>query len=255
VNDMSGEQDGRRWSIGELARASGVTVRALHHYDDIGLVRASERTGAGHRRYTEADVRRLYRVRALRTLGMSLDRIRDVLADPPDEPTALRALLTAQLEELAVRAVRIEQLAGRIRNLVQRLDEASMPDPEQFMTTLEMISMLDGYFTEEQQEQLARRRAELGPEAIEQSRTRWTGLVEQLLPHVEAGTPVDDPRVRDLVREWDELASAFHSGPETVTAARRMWQDQGTELGRRLPWPAEHLTALVAYVERVRNTG
>ncbi|GAA3664469.1 hypothetical protein GCM10022420_049470 [Streptomyces iranensis] len=72
---------GRRWSIGELARASGVTVRALRHYDEVGLVRASGRTGAGHRRYTAEDLRRLYRVRALCGLGLSLAEIGDALDD------------------------------------------------------------------------------------------------------------------------------------------------------------------------------
>jgi DNA-binding transcriptional MerR regulator len=243
---------GRRWSIGELARESGVTVRALHHYDAIGLVRASERTAAGHRRYTESDLRRLYQVRALRALGVPLDRVGDVLAD---DPAAMRALLRAQLDELTAQAERVERLSVRIRSLLRQLDEASMPDPEQFMTTLEMISMLDSHFTPEQQEQLARRRAELGPEAIDEARTRWAALVEELLPHVQAGTPVDDPRVRDLVRRWDEVGSAFHTDPRTVAAARRMWQDHSAEIGRRLPWPAERMADLVGYLERVRRAG
>ena len=55
----------RLWSVGQLARAGGVTVRTLHYYEEIGLVPASERTASGHRRYTDADVRRLYQVRAL----------------------------------------------------------------------------------------------------------------------------------------------------------------------------------------------
>lgn len=245
---------GRRWSIGELARASGVTVRALRHYDEIGLLRASERTAAGHRRYTEGDLRRLYRVRALRALGMSLEEIGDVLTDPGDDLVAMRALLATQLRELDLQAERIHRLTQRIRGLLRRLDGASMPDPDQFMATLEMISMLDGYFTTEQQEQLARRRAELGPVAVEEARTRWAGLVEELLTHVQAGTPVDDPRVRDLVRQWDELGAAFHTGDgRTEAAARRMWQDHGSTLGRDLPWPADRLSGLVAYLERVRR--
>jgi DNA-binding transcriptional MerR regulator len=244
------EDDGRRWSIGELARASGVTVRALHHYDAIGLVRPGERTAAGHRRYSESDVRRLYQVRALRALGMPLNRVGDVLADDPD---AMRALLRAQLDELTAQAERLERLTGRIRSLLRQLGEDSMPDPDRFMTTLEMISMLDGYFTQEQQDRLAGRRAELGPEAVDEARTRWAALVEELLPHAQAGTPVDDPRVRDLVRRWDEIGSAFHADPETATTARRMWQDHGAELGRRLPWPPERMADLVAYLERVRR--
>ncbi|MFI6739357.1 MerR family transcriptional regulator [Nonomuraea sp. NPDC050451] len=75
-------EDARRWTIGELAKASGVTVRTLYHYDEIGLARAGERTASGHRRYTEADLRRLYRVRALRGLGLSLEEIAEVLNNP-----------------------------------------------------------------------------------------------------------------------------------------------------------------------------
>lgn len=66
----------RRWGVGELARATGLTARALHHCDEIGLVPASERTGAGHRRCTEGDLRRLHRVCALRGLGLPLEEIR-----------------------------------------------------------------------------------------------------------------------------------------------------------------------------------
>ncbi|GAA5055007.1 DNA-binding transcriptional MerR regulator [Thermocatellispora tengchongensis] len=249
---------GRRWSIGELARASGVTVRALRHYDEIGLVRAGERTASGHRRYTAGDVRRLYRVRALRALGLPLEEIREALATPADALEAMRALLAAQLLELNGQAERLRRLTEQVRDLMQRLDQASLPDPEDFMTTLETMAMLDGYFTPEQREELAGRRAELGAEAVEQAKARFAGLVEQLLRHVQDGTPTDDPQVQDLVRRWDELGAAFHgdgdSGEQTAAAARRMWREHSEELGARLPWPAEKMAELVAYLESARAT-
>jgi len=71
----------RRWKVGELAEATGLTVRALHHYDEVGLLVPSERTSAGHRLYDEQDVRRLYRVLALRELGLGLDEIASLLDD------------------------------------------------------------------------------------------------------------------------------------------------------------------------------
>ena len=61
--------------IGELARAAGVTVRALHHYDELGLLVPSERTQGGHRLYAAADVERLYRLLALRGIGLPLEEI------------------------------------------------------------------------------------------------------------------------------------------------------------------------------------
>jgi MerR family transcriptional regulator, thiopeptide resistance regulator len=54
------------WSIGELAARTGLTVRTLRHYDEIALARPSHRTSAGHRRYDDADLRRLHRIVALR---------------------------------------------------------------------------------------------------------------------------------------------------------------------------------------------
>ncbi|MEV7008767.1 MerR family transcriptional regulator [Streptosporangium sp. NPDC051022] len=248
----------RRWSIGELARASGLTVRALRHYDEIGLLPASERTVSGHRRYTERDLRRLYRVRALRALGLSLEEIADALAGSADDLVTMRELLTAQLRDLEDQAGRIHRLERRIHGLLRQLDDASMPGPDQFMTTLEMMSVFETYFTPEQREQLAERRAALGPEAVEEARTRWTALVEELLHHVRADTPVDDPRVRDLLSRWDALGAAFHPAGErsggTRAAAQRMWQDNSAELSRNLPWPADRMTALVAYLERARQT-
>lgn len=62
-----------RWKVGELAAETGLTVRTLHHWDELGLLTPSERTGAGYRLYSDADVRRLYRIVALRGLGLSLE--------------------------------------------------------------------------------------------------------------------------------------------------------------------------------------
>jgi DNA-binding transcriptional MerR regulator len=85
----------RGLTIGQLADASGVTVRTLHHYDRIGLLTPSERTRGGHRRYDAADVRSLYRIVALRQLGLSLTHIAGVLADTQSIPD----LLQRQLDE------------------------------------------------------------------------------------------------------------------------------------------------------------
>jgi DNA-binding transcriptional MerR regulator len=233
-----------------------VTVRALYHYDEIGLLRASERTASGHRRYTEADLHQLYRVRALRALGMPLDEIRDAVAGPPGDLVSMRALLRAQLRELGEQAARIQRLSEQVQDLLRLLDQASMPDPALFTATLEMISVLDSYFTQDHQDQLARRRAELGPEAVREAQTRWSGLVSDLLALMQAGTAASDPRTQDLARQWDELAAEFHpepGGEQTRRAARQMWQEHSEELSQRLPWPADQMAGLVSYLEQARQ--
>jgi len=92
------------FSVGDLARAAGVTVRTLHHYDQIGLLVPSARTPAGYRTYSYLDLLRLQRVLGYRSLGLGLDEIAalldDPVADPMDQLRAQRALLGARAAEL-----------------------------------------------------------------------------------------------------------------------------------------------------------
>src|SRR5207302_5644108 len=68
--------------VGELARRTGLTIRTLHHYDEIGLLKPSLHTESGHRLYTADDVARLQQIVSLRQLGFSLDEVRDCLNRP-----------------------------------------------------------------------------------------------------------------------------------------------------------------------------
>jgi DNA-binding transcriptional MerR regulator len=74
------------YSVGAVARLSGVTVRTLHHYDDIGLLSPGGRTAAGYRRYSEADLDRLQQILGYRELGFPLEQIATILAGPDTDP-------------------------------------------------------------------------------------------------------------------------------------------------------------------------
>ncbi|WP_225837679.1 MerR family transcriptional regulator [Streptomyces sp. NK08204] len=100
------------YSVGEVAGFAGVTVRALHHYDEIGLLVPGERTHAGHRRYGDADLDRLQQILFYRELGFPLDEVAALLDDPDADPRAhLRRrheLLTARIERLKKMAAAVE---------------------------------------------------------------------------------------------------------------------------------------------------
>ena len=74
------------YSVGAVARISGVTVRTLHHYDDIGLLSPGGRTAAGYRRYSDADLDRLHQILGYRELGFPLEEIATILAEPGADP-------------------------------------------------------------------------------------------------------------------------------------------------------------------------
>jgi MerR family transcriptional regulator, thiopeptide resistance regulator len=98
-------------SVGEVARLAGVTVRTLHHYDEIGLLSPSERSAAGYRRYGESDLDRLRDVLAYRELGFALEDIAAILDEPGSDP--LRHLVR-QRELLAGRIERLERMVAAI---------------------------------------------------------------------------------------------------------------------------------------------
>ena len=135
-----GVEGERRWKVGELARATGLTVRALHHYDEIELVVPVERTSGGYRLYGEREVERLYRVLALRRLGLRLDEIADVL---DDEGVSLLETVRRHLEHVERELDQQRRLRERLQDLLDALESSVEPPAEQFIGTLEAMAVIE----------------------------------------------------------------------------------------------------------------
>ncbi|MEU6556942.1 MerR family transcriptional regulator [Streptomyces sp. NPDC046915] len=104
------------YSVGQVAGFAGVTVRTLHHYDDIGLLTPSERSHAGHRRYGDADLDRLQQILFYRELGFPLDEVAVLLDDPDVDP---RAHLRRQHELLTARIERLSKMAEAVEHAME----------------------------------------------------------------------------------------------------------------------------------------
>ena len=133
-------QSGQTWKVGVLAQATGLTVRALHHYDRIDLLIPSRRSAAGHRLYTVDDVARLYRISVLRRLGFPLDQIARVLTNPEWE---LRAAVERHLELTQRRAEITARLCTRLSGMAAELASRDRPAASELFSTLEEMTMLD----------------------------------------------------------------------------------------------------------------
>ncbi|MFI1237925.1 MerR family transcriptional regulator [Nocardia salmonicida] len=137
------------WKVGELATEAGLTVRTLHHYDRIGLVCPAERTNAGHRLYTEADVARLYQVLALRQLGLRLDQIANVLAGT----VTMARVLVAHRDRLAAQVVAMQDLHALVSTLATTAENQPDISADHFLGLIRRTVMVDDtvgkYFTQE----------------------------------------------------------------------------------------------------------
>jgi MerR family transcriptional regulator, thiopeptide resistance regulator len=231
------------WSVGELARATGVTVRTLHHYDEIGLLAPSERTAAGHRRYGDEDLRRLYRIVALRGLGLALADIRDVLARDAD----LRAAVDDHVRRVDEQVAALGRVRRRLVGIRDALDRGGVTT-DQIIDVIEEIRMADSHYTPEQLQQLEDRRRELGEDAIAAAEREWPELIAAVEARRASGTDPAAPEVRALAARWRELVEQFTGG------------DPGIERSLRSAY-AEHPNAhgmspdLMAYVARAWKAG
>lgn len=105
------------WKIGELAKRTGLTVRTLHHYDEIGLLSPAHRSEAGYRLYMGDDVVRLQQITSLRQLSFSLEEIGGCLEQPG---FSLERVLRLHIERLGEQIEQQRRLRGRLERSGER---------------------------------------------------------------------------------------------------------------------------------------
>ncbi|MDQ9887447.1 MerR family transcriptional regulator [Acinetobacter pittii] len=179
--------------VGELAKQTGLTVRALHHYDDIGLLQPSVRSDAGYRLYTRKDITRLHQIQALRGLGMSLAEIHTVLEDPN---LALLPIIDQQIQAIDQRLTEQKKLRNQLSKLKSQIISGEELGLEEWLKTLELIAMFEKYFTKEELEKLT------FLQAGTKSHQEWQGLTQAANALFNAGEPSNSEAAQDLARKW-----------------------------------------------------
>jgi DNA-binding transcriptional MerR regulator len=198
----SRDGQGRRtpaYTIGHVARAARVSVRALHHYDEIGLVQPSGRSAKGYRLYTPADLERLQQVLFYRELAFPLEEIRRILADPAFDR---RRALLAQRARLAERAARASALVALVDRTIARLERGETMTPDE---------MFDGFDPSQHDEEVrarwgatesyaesARRTARYTQEDWVRIRAEADALRHAFAEAMERGTPPTDAAAMDV---------------------------------------------------------
>jgi DNA-binding transcriptional MerR regulator len=214
--------------VGELAKRTGMTVRALHHYDEIGLLRPSLHTESGHRLYTVADVGRLQQILSLRQLGFALEEIRDCLDRPGFSPLEVIRLHVARLRD---RIAMQQSLCERLEAIAGHFEAAEEVSADHFIRTIQEMTMIENYYTPEQLDDLKERGEQIGQERIQQSQQEWAELIAQVHAEMDKGTDPSAPEVQAMARRWMALVNEFTGGDPGITRSLgRLWQEQGDTL-------------------------
>lgn len=225
------------WKVGDLAARTGLTVRTLHHYDAIGLLCPSGRTGSahgsGHRLYTAADVARLQQIVSLKMLGFGLEQIREYMTRADYDP---RRVVRLHLERVRGQADELKRLADKLAALSDALDKAEVVSADEFLTTIQEMTMIEKYYTPEQLEQLKKRREEGGPEMeelMQKAPQMWADWDKDVKAALDAGVPPTDPKAQELARRWWALVSGFTGGdPDIYRSLKRMYTTEPNVMGK-----------------------
>lgn len=221
------------WKVGEIALRTGVSVRALHHYEQIGLLSPSARSDAGYRLYDAKDIARLMRIRSMRQLGFSLAEIRDLLDERDFSPQHIIELHLQMLEE---RMAAEQALHDRLEWLAERLSLTHQGEAEDFLSTLEVMSMVenaDKYYTPEQRKQLREREQLVGAERMFEVESEWPDLIAQVRAEMVNGTDPKDEHVQVLAHRWQSLINEFTGGDPGISASLQRMYENEPEMRRK----------------------
>jgi DNA-binding transcriptional MerR regulator len=212
------------WKVGQLAKRTGISVRTLHHYDQIGLLTPSHRTESGHRLYDRDDVVRLQQIVMLRQLGFALEEIAAALRRAD---AALPQLIDLHLGRLREQIERERRLCARLERMSEWLRAGREVSMDEFLNTIEEMTMFEKYMTEEQLETLRKRGEAVGPERMQQVQEEWPRLIAEVRAEMERGTDVQSPRVQELAARWRSLVNEFSGGDAAIEkSVATMYQNE-----------------------------
>ncbi len=212
--------------IGVLARRTGLSVRTLHHYDEIGLLVASERTPSGHRLYANRDVQRLQQIRSLRAMGLALDEIRHLLNGGA---FSARRVIELHLERLRLQVVQTQRLVERLKTVARHLQTAKRVPIEDLCRIIEGTIMMEHSLSPEQLSEIKAHAEQLGSDRIHEVEREWAEVIPAVRAHMAKETGPDDPDLQALARRWRGLVDTFTGGNREIAAGVRKMYEQSHE--------------------------
>jgi MerR family transcriptional regulator, thiopeptide resistance regulator len=221
------------YRIQEFASIAGVTVRALHHYDRLGLLKPSARSNGGYRLYRDSDLIRLEQIVVLKFVGLSLKQIGRLLR----RESSLSDTLRTQQRVLSEKRQRLGWAIDAIAEAERSLNGGE-PDWNLFKRIVKEIEMQNDtewsrkYYSPEAQKKVDERKKLWSPELQAEVTLRWSELFTDIEKAIADGERPSGILARDLAARWRTLVEGFTGGdPEIQKGLNKMWND-------RANWPS-----------------
>ncbi len=219
------------YTVSQIARRTGVTVRTLHHYEAEGLLVPARRSDAGYRLYGRDELTKLQYIVSLKALGFSLAEIRACL--DTGAPSLAEALVR-QVDRLRDGIVRQQSLLIRLERIAQRVAGGEEIDAETLLSSIEASTLMEKYFTPEQMQTIQRRGEELGPERIHAVEQEWPTVIAGMQAAMRLEKDPANEEVQALARRWRSLVREFTGGNSGVQQSlNTMFRENADEMRKR----------------------
>ena len=212
--------------IQEFARRTGVTVRALHHYDRLGLLQPRHRSASGYRLYGEAELVRLQQIVTLKFIGCPLKQIKEILTG---SAAGLGSALDMQREALERQRRTVDRALHAVDRALKLFVESGQIEWDALKYIIEVIQMDQNkewamsYFTPEQQKDLAGR----DQSQVAQGEQSWASLIPRIEAAASSGLDPASAEARSLVEEHKALIGMFTGGnPGIKEGLQKLYADK-----------------------------
>jgi DNA-binding transcriptional MerR regulator len=223
------------YRVSDFAEKAGVTVRTLHHYDRLGLLKPSGRTEAGYRLYSERDFGCLQQIVTLKFIGLPLRQIKDLL-DGSD--LDLAATLRLQRRLLQEKRLQLEAAIQAIEEAEHSLKSNLAPDLAALKKIIEVMERQTAmewtkkYYSEEAQAKIAERASTWTPELQAKVEQDWKNLIGEVEAAIAAKVEPTNVRAQELAKRWSALLRGFTGGnTEVQQGLNKLYADQAN-------WPS-----------------
>ena len=216
--------------IGQLAKSTNITIRTLHHYDEIGLLKPSRRDDSGHRVYIEGDITRLHRIIALRKLGLPLDDIQKIIGE---SFAHIQEFLDRQIEKIECEITERQKTLRRLKGSSDYMNLKENVDVNDLVETIKELSIQESYYSESELEELRAREDEIGNEKIKEIMEEWPALIEKVREAMTKGVGPKNKEIQKIALRWLDVKELFSGGNNQLALnAKKLYQEHPNLLKR-----------------------